>query len=164
MTGIGPAEPVNSPKEDGSHDIIGIDAPRLTDRVAAHWTTLPPRARRTALAAGAACLTAAAALLLAPTGTPDRDDRPPPVPWPANVTTWHYLGLAQLPASPETSHSPTPRTTHGRLRFAVAVTAAPRHPPSHRRRLPRTPRPHHPRARLHRATPEQPTGSPCRYP
>lgn len=112
MSGIGPVEPVDSPEADASYEIIGGDPPRLTDR----WHALSPRARRAALAAGAIGVAAAGVLLLPPTRTPDRAEPPEPVPWPANVTEWRYLGLAQTVNSP---------TTSGFFRFAVTVDSGP---------------------------------------
>ncbi|WP_043675146.1 hypothetical protein [Streptomyces xylophagus] len=109
MSGIGPVESVDSPELDGSYDVIGGDAPRLTDR----WHALPPRARRAALAAGAVAVVAAGAVLLPPH---PRADPAPPVPWPANVTEWRYVGLAQTTDSP---------TTTGYFRFAVTVDGGP---------------------------------------
>jgi hypothetical protein len=116
MTGIGPIEPANSTETQDSYDVIGVDAQCLTDRLATRWTTLPSRTRTAALAAAAAATATAATLLLAPTGTPDRNQQPPPVPWPANVTTWHYLGLGATPG---------PQTPSGLFRFAVQVESGP---------------------------------------
>ncbi|MFJ5306040.1 hypothetical protein [Streptomyces sp. NPDC088350] len=109
MSGIGPVESVDSPEVDGSYEVIGGDAPRLTDR----WHTLSPRARRTALAAGAVAVAATGAVLLPPR---TRADPAPPLPWPANVTEWRYIGLAQTTDSP---------TTTGFFRFAVTVDSGP---------------------------------------
>ncbi|WKX08272.1 hypothetical protein [Streptomyces sp. NL15-2K] len=127
MTGTGPVEPVNSSETDDSYDIIGVDAPRLADRLTAwftgrlanQWTGPPPRARKAALTAGVVA-TAVCVLLLAPTGTSDRADPPPrPTPWPANVTAWRYLG----PTEPLTA--PTTDTKSGHFRFAVTITGGP---------------------------------------
>ncbi|MDQ1044626.1 hypothetical protein [Streptomyces sp. V4I2] len=115
MTGTGPVEPGNSPDSGGSYDVVGVDAPRLTDRLSARWHTFPPRTRKAALAS-ALTAAAAAGVLLAP--TPGGPDRPDPTPWPANVTTWHYLG----PATPTT---PTTPAAPGRFRFAVSVGKGP---------------------------------------
>lgn len=119
MTGIGPVEPVDSPDTGESHDVIGADGPRLTDRWSARWNALPPRAR-TALAATATALLTASLLL--PRALPeDPPPEPPaaPLPWPANVTAWRYLGPAGLPRTAGT------RPTSGRFRFAVDVDSGP---------------------------------------
>jgi len=113
MTGTGPVEPVNSSETDDSYDVIGVDEPRLTDRWGKRWNTLSPRTRKATLAATATAV-AATAILLAQ--GPAEPDRPNPVPWPANVTAWHYLG----PATPTNS-----RTTTGRFRFAISVDHGP---------------------------------------
>ncbi|ANS64546.1 hypothetical protein SLINC_2322 [Streptomyces lincolnensis] len=116
MTGIGPVEPVNSAETGESYDVIGADAPRLTDRLAQRWHGLPRRARQGVLAATAAAATAIGALVLAPDSNPAPPLPPRPVPWPANVTTWHYAGLAAPLNSAKTS---------GRYRFAVTVDSGP---------------------------------------
>ena len=41
MTGTGTVEPGNSPAADGSYDVLGVDAPRLTDHLSARWNTPP---------------------------------------------------------------------------------------------------------------------------
>src|SRR5688572_13237100 len=115
MTGIGPVEPVNSSDPDESHDVVGDDAPRLTDRLGHRWAGLSLRARTAVLATALAAATAAAVLLIPPAFGPDRP-APDPAPWPANVTTWRYLGLA-------TPHKPG--ATSGRFLFAVAVDRGP---------------------------------------
>ncbi|MBC2905841.1 hypothetical protein [Streptomyces cupreus] len=115
MTGTGPVEPVNAPDADGSFEVIGADAPRLTDRVAQRWGALPPRARKSAVAAGLALLTAVGALLLAPDDPETREPLDLSA-WPADVTRWDYLGLAEHPNSP---------TTRGSYRFAVSVLRGP---------------------------------------
>lgn len=115
MTGIGPVEPVNSSDPDESQDVVGNDAPRLTDRLAHRWAGLSSRARTAVLATSLAAATAAAALLIPPALGPDRPAEPP-VPWPANVTTWRYLGLA-------TPYHPGAGS--GRFLFAVAVDHGP---------------------------------------
>ncbi|MEW2562784.1 hypothetical protein [Streptomyces griseorubiginosus] len=119
MTGIGPVEPVESPGAGESQDVIGGDGPRWADRWSAWWGGLPPRARG-ALAATAAALLAAG-VLLPRALTDDSPPEPPatPMPWPANVTAWRYLGPAGLPGTDGT------RPTSGRFRFAVDVTAGP---------------------------------------
>jgi hypothetical protein len=109
MSGIGPVESVDSPEVDGSYEVIGGDSPRLTDR----WHTLSPRARKAALAAGAVAVAAVGAVLLP---AHRQADPPPPVPWPANITEWRYVGLAQTTDSP---------TTSGFFRFAVTVNSGP---------------------------------------
>ncbi|WLW55838.1 hypothetical protein [Streptomyces sp. YU58] len=116
MTGIGPVEPVNSAETGDSYDVIGADAPRLTDRLAGRWNGLPRRARQGLLTATAATATAIGALVLTPGGDPAPTFPPRPVPWPANVTTWHYSGLAAPLNSARTS---------GRYRFAVSVDHGP---------------------------------------
>lgn len=73
MTGIGPVEPVNSAETGESYDVIGADAPRLTDRLAQRWHGLPRRARQGVLAATAAAATAIGALVLAPDSNPAPD-------------------------------------------------------------------------------------------
>ncbi|MDH6610759.1 hypothetical protein M2164_006394 [Streptomyces sp. SAI-208] len=120
MTGIGPVEPVDSPDSGESYDVIGTDGPRLTDRWGAWWCRMPPRARRITLATTAITLLAAAVLVprtLSAHPPPAPHDTP--VPWPANVTAWRYLGSAGLPAPPG-SHP-----TSGRFRFAVDVHGGP---------------------------------------
>ncbi|MFG2466507.1 hypothetical protein ACGFXB_13785 [Streptomyces canus] len=120
MTGIGPVEPVNSPETGESHDVIGADEARLTDRWASRWEKLSPRARRTALGTAAFTLLAAGLLLPRILADEHRTEVPDtPVPWPANVTAWRYLGPAGLP---ETSGA---HPTSGRFRFAVDVHSGP---------------------------------------
>ncbi|MFJ3421237.1 MULTISPECIES: hypothetical protein [unclassified Streptomyces] len=112
MSGIGPVESVDSTDVDGSYEVIGGDSPRLTDR----WHTLPQRTRRTALAVIAAGAAAVGAVLLPPVHDDRQSDPTPPVPWPANVTAWRYVGLAQTTDTP---------TTTGFFRFAVTVDSGP---------------------------------------
>ncbi|MER7562626.1 hypothetical protein ABTZ93_06610 [Streptomyces sp. NPDC097941] len=120
MTGIGPVEPVNSPETGQSHDVIGADQARLTDRWAARWERLSPRARRTALGTAALTLLAAGILLPRVLADEHRAELPDtPAPWPANVTTWRYLGPAGLP-QPSGTHP-----TSARFRFAVDVHSGP---------------------------------------
>ncbi|MFJ8778873.1 hypothetical protein [Streptomyces sp. NPDC102476] len=120
MTGTGPVEPVNSPQAGENHDVIGTDEARLTDRWTSRWEKLSPRARQAALGTAAFTLLAAGVLLprlLADehrTAVPDT-----PVPWPANVTAWRYLGPAGLP-EPTGTHP-----TSGLFRFAVDVRSGP---------------------------------------
>lgn len=116
MSGTGPVEPVDSPETEDSYDVIGVDGPRLTDRWTAHWAGLPARTRKTTLATGV--ITAIAAAVLVPHAlTPDHTDTlENPVPWPANVTAWHYLDSAPPAGSQATS---------GRFRFAVSVHNGP---------------------------------------
>ncbi|MDV9172010.1 hypothetical protein R6V09_18055 [Streptomyces sp. W16] len=111
MSGIGPVEPVDSPETDASYDIIGGDSPRLSDR----WHSLTPRARKATLAAGVIALAATGVVLLPRSHTP-RPAPPQLAPWPANVTQWRYLGLAQTTDFP---------TASGFFRFAVSVNTGP---------------------------------------
>ena len=134
MSGIGPVEPVNGPEADESHDVVGTDAPRLTDRftngltdrlthqLTGGWGVLSPRTRRTVLATGVIVVSAAGVLLLPSAGTPDRADPPQPRPYPANVTSWEYLGRAVAPGAPA---PPDSRATSGLFRFAVSVDHGP---------------------------------------
>ncbi|MET7731835.1 hypothetical protein ABZT02_10730 [Streptomyces sp. NPDC005402] len=120
MTGIGPVEPVDSPDSGESYDVIGTDGPRLADRWSARWRSMPPRARRATLTTTAIALLAAAVLVprtLFEDHHPEPDHTP--VPWPANVTAWRYLGPAGLPETPGT------HPTSGRFRFAVDVHGGP---------------------------------------
>ncbi|MFK4102335.1 hypothetical protein ACI2L1_20090 [Streptomyces sp. NPDC019531] len=120
MTGIGPVEPVNSPETEKSYDVIGADEPRLTDHLSTRWKRMSPRARRTTLATTVTALLAAGVLLphtLSQNPPPKPKDTP--VPWPANVTAWRYLGSADLPETPGT------HPTSGRFRFAVDVQHGP---------------------------------------
>ncbi|MEU9169485.1 hypothetical protein AB0D34_17030 [Streptomyces sp. NPDC048420] len=120
MTGIGPVEPVDSPETGDSYDVIGADEPRLTDRWNARWGRMSPRARKATLTTTAIALLAAGVLLpraLSEDRHPEPQDTP--VPWPANVTAWRYLGSADLPEAPGT------RPTSGRFRFAVDVHSGP---------------------------------------
>lgn len=114
MSGIGPVESVDSPETDGSYEVIGGDSPHLTDR----WYALPQRTRRAVLAAAAVAVVALGAVLL-PLHDRRQDDPAPPVPWPANITEWRYIGLAQTTDTP---------TTTGFFRFAVTVDSGPPSP------------------------------------
>ncbi|GAA3791490.1 hypothetical protein GCM10022403_026940 [Streptomyces coacervatus] len=116
MSGIGPVEPVNTAETDDSYDIIGADAPRLADRLTARWHTLPARTRRTALATAVITLSTIAILLAPTAGSPDHADPYTPMPWPANVTEWRYLGTA----APLNSHA-----TSGLFDFEVSVDNGP---------------------------------------
>ncbi|MEU6251686.1 hypothetical protein [Streptomyces sp. NPDC047043] len=116
MSGIGPVEPVDSAEASESYDVIGTDAPRPTDRLARRWRTLSPRARRTTLAACVIAASTLAILLVPPAGSPDNAVPPDPMPWPANVTGWRYIGLAE---------SLNSHTTRGLFRFAVTVDSGP---------------------------------------
>ncbi|MFI0513251.1 hypothetical protein ACH3Y9_19640 [Streptomyces sp. WSLK1-5] len=120
MTGIGPVEPVDSSDSGASYDVIGTDGPRLTDRWSAWWRRMSPRARGITLG-GTAIALLAAAVLVPRTLSADRRPAPEhtPVPWPANVTAWRYLGPAGLPEPPGS------RPTSGRFRFAVDVHGGP---------------------------------------
>ncbi|MET7684927.1 hypothetical protein [Streptomyces sp. NPDC005423] len=112
MSGIGPVEPADSAETDASYEIIGGDSPRLSDR----WDTLPARVRGAALAVGVIAVAAAGVVLLSPSHAPVHAAPPAPVPWPANVTEWRYVGLAQTTDSPRAS---------GFFRFAVTVQSGP---------------------------------------
>lgn len=120
MTGIGPVEPVDSPETGESYDVIGADGPRLTDRWNARWGGMSPRARRATLVTTAIALLAAGVLLPRALSEDRRPEpRDIPVPWPANVTAWRYLGPAGLPQPPGS------RPTSARFRFAVDVRSGP---------------------------------------
>lgn len=121
MSGTGPVEPANSTEGEQSRDVIGSDAPRPSDRLADRWSRLSPGRRRAVVAAVAIALAAASAVALPQALTPDRHPRPheptpAPTPWPANVTAWHYLGLAEPLNSPGKTD---------RFLFAVTVDAGP---------------------------------------
>ncbi|WP_328870629.1 hypothetical protein OHT76_11250 [Streptomyces sp. NBC_00287] len=115
MTGTGPVEPVNPPDADESYEVIGVDTPRLADRLAARWAGLSTRTRAAVLATGLAGLAAAGALLLSPDDPEPRDPLDLSA-WPVNVTRWDYLGTGSTANSPATS---------GRYRFAVSVLRGP---------------------------------------
>ncbi|NEA65952.1 hypothetical protein [Streptomyces sp. SID12488] len=112
MTGIGPVEPVNSPDAQETYEVIGADTPRFTDR----WRALSPRVRRAVL--GTVALAAATAGVIV--ALPPKPSTPPTtlaaVPWPANVTTFRYTGLAATFDS---------APTNGLFRFAVTVQGGP---------------------------------------
>ncbi|MCI3270459.1 hypothetical protein [Streptomyces cylindrosporus] len=112
MSGIGPVEPVGSAGSGDGRDVIGADAPRLTDR----WPAVSPRVRRNALGAGVIAAVTAVALLAPQAGSPDHARPPEPMPYPANVTDWHYLGLGAPLGS---------RATAGSFRFDVSVDSGP---------------------------------------
>ncbi|MFI6010511.1 hypothetical protein ACIBAG_17125 [Streptomyces sp. NPDC051243] len=114
MTGIGPVEPVNSPETSQSHDTIGTDAPRLTDRLGDFWAGLSTRTRTTAVATAVAGAVAAGFTLIPQVS--GESEPPTSAPWPANVTTWRYLGFA----APHNSGA-----TSGRFHFAVTVDHGP---------------------------------------
>jgi hypothetical protein len=112
MTGIGPIEPVNSADTQETYEVIGADTPRFRDR----WQAQSPRVRRAVVGAAALGATAAAVIAFlppepsAPTRTLVR------MPWPANVTTFRYTGLAATFDSAPAS---------GLFRFAVTVHSGP---------------------------------------
>lgn len=112
MTGIGPIEPVNSADTQETYEVIGADTPRFRDR----WQAQSPRVRRAVVGATALGATAAAVIAFlppepsAPTRTLVR------MPWPANVTTFRYTGLAATFDSAPAS---------GLFRFAVTVHSGP---------------------------------------
>ncbi|WP_406127532.1 hypothetical protein OIE52_14520 [Streptomyces canus] len=120
MTGTGPVEPVDSAETEESYDVIGVDGPRMTDRWSARWKRLSPRIRKATLGTAATALFAAG-ILIPRTLSGDERTQPPtdPVPWPANVTAWRYLGPAGLP---ETVGA---HPTSGRFRFAVDIRSGP---------------------------------------
>ncbi|NEB01560.1 hypothetical protein [Streptomyces sp. SID13726] len=120
MTGIGPVEPVDSTDSRESYDVIGADGPRLADRWSARWDRMSPRARTATLVSTAIGLLAAAVLVpRALTEDPRPEPAVTPVPWPANVTAWRYLGPAGIPTPPGAP------ATSGRFRFAVDVHSGP---------------------------------------
>lgn len=100
MTGIGPVEPVDSPGSEENCPTVGSDRTRLAEHWSARWARLSPKTRKAALGAAAIALVAAG-ILVPPALTPEDRAKPQetPVPWPANVTTWRYLGLA-TPTNP----------------------------------------------------------------
>jgi len=111
MSGTGPVEPVESAEPEHGDDVVGSDAPRLSDR----WTRLPAHTRRAVLGTAAACaLTGGLLLLPAPRSTaPPEPDLPP---WPANVTEFAYRGVA---------HRATAASPVGAFRFEVTVRLGP---------------------------------------
>jgi len=134
MSGIGPVEPTDAAdftdptgpthaaRVHQSDDVIGDNSPRLSGR----WSALPPRIRRTVLAAATVGALAAAILLTpsplgtSPTPPPEGPSPapfpPPPTPFPANVTSFAYTGTANTNESDATS---------GSFRFAVSVRKGP---------------------------------------
>ncbi|MGW2555815.1 hypothetical protein [Streptomyces sp. NPDC001635] len=110
MSGIGPVEPVEPAESERGHDVVGSDAPRLSDR----WNRLSSRTRTAALGAAALGVTAALLFLPAPpSAAPRKPDLPP---WPANVTSFSYAGVARraTPASPVAT-----------FRFDISVRSGP---------------------------------------
>ncbi|MFI1485848.1 hypothetical protein [Streptomyces sp. NPDC020747] len=137
MSGIGPVEPTDTADFTGptgptgpigtarvhqADDVIGDNSPHLYGRLSA----LPPRIRRTVLAAATAGALAAAILLTpSPLGTsppppPDEPSLapflPPPTPFPANVTTFAYTG---------TANTDDPDATSDSFHFTVSVRDGP---------------------------------------
>ncbi|WP_203730248.1 hypothetical protein [Streptomyces sp. SID12501] len=112
MTGIGPVEPVNSPDAQETYEVIGADTPHFTDR----WQALSPRVRRAVLATVALAAATGGVIVL----LPPKPSTPPSAltatPWPADVTTFRYTGLAATFDSAPTS---------GLFRFAVTVHSGP---------------------------------------
>ncbi len=112
MTGIGPVEPVNSPDAQETYEVIGADTPRFTDRLAGPVAAL----RRAVLGTVALAAATAGVIVL----LPPKQSTPPTtltaVPWPANVTTFRYTGLAATFDS---------APTNGLFRFAVTVRGGP---------------------------------------
>ncbi|WP_164836370.1 Tat pathway signal sequence domain protein [Actinacidiphila soli] len=106
MSGIGPLEP-----GDGTTDppeVIGSDAPRLSER----WAALPLRRRRTIAALAAA--TALGTLIGYGCATRPEPAAPPLVPYPAQATQVTYKGHGTDP--------PDQATRTFTLRFALTVT------------------------------------------
>ncbi|MDW4907905.1 hypothetical protein RB628_21775 [Streptomyces sp. ADMS] len=112
MTGIGPVEPVNSPDGQETYEVIGADTPRFTDR----WQALPPRVRRAVVGTAALAATTAAVIVVLPPVPSAPTNTLTPMPWPANVTTFRYTGLAATFDSAPAS---------GLFRFAVTVHSGP---------------------------------------
>ncbi|ELP63978.1 hypothetical protein ACKI1I_09790 [Streptomyces turgidiscabies] len=112
MTGIGPVEPVNSPDAQETYEVIGADTPRLAER----WQALSPRARRAAVGAAALGATAAAVIALLPPEPSAPARTLVAMPWPADVTTFRYTGLAATFDS---------APANGLFRFAVTVHSGP---------------------------------------
>jgi hypothetical protein len=112
MTGIGPVEPVNSPDAQETYEVIGADTPRFTDR----WQALSPRLRGAVLGTTALAATTATVIALLPTEPSAPTSTLTPMPWPANVTTFRYTGLAA-------TFDSTPAS--GLFRFAVTVHSGP---------------------------------------
>jgi hypothetical protein len=109
MSGIGPLEP-----GDGTTDppeVIGSDAPRLSER----WAALPLRRRRTIAALAAA--TALGTLIGYGCATRPEPAAPPLAPYPAQATRVIYKGFDTDP--------PDRATRTFTLRFAVMVTEGP---------------------------------------
>ncbi|MGY1501641.1 hypothetical protein ACW4TU_34510 [Streptomyces sp. QTS52] len=112
MTGIGPVEPVNSPDAQETYEVIGADTPPITDR----WRALSPRVRRTLLGTAALAAATAGVIVLLPPEPSAPTSTLTAIPWPANVTTFRYTGLAATFDSAPTS---------GLFRFAVTVQGGP---------------------------------------
>ncbi|WP_405815669.1 hypothetical protein OG241_14080 [Streptomyces sp. NBC_01390] len=112
MTGIGPVEPVNSPDTQETYEVIGADTPRFTER----WQNLSPRARRAVVGAAALGATTAAVIALLPPEPSAPTHTLVAMPWPSNVTTFRYTGLAATFDSAPAS---------GLFRFAVTVHSGP---------------------------------------
>lgn len=111
MTGIGPVEPVESTGPVPGDEIVGDDAPRLSDR----WTRLPFRTRAAALGAAAA-LGVTGTLLLLPAPPPTAPPEPALPPWPVNVTDFAYAGVG---------HRATAASPVGTFRFDISVRNGP---------------------------------------
>ncbi|MHC3468670.1 hypothetical protein ACYF6T_08145 [Streptomyces sp. 7R007] len=116
MSGVGPVEPGGTGGVGGGGDVIGSDAPRLADRLGRRRRWVPRRVRRALLAALVVGAVAVGVLLLPTAGAPDRAEPPEPLPYPANVTRWGYLGLAEPIGAHDTS---------GLFRFAVSIDYGP---------------------------------------
>ncbi|MFC7216632.1 hypothetical protein ACFQLX_00370 [Streptomyces polyrhachis] len=94
--------------------MIGSDTPRFGDRLGARWSALPPRRRRTLLAALVLALLAAFAGQYAASRP---EPLPPPAPpWPFQSTQFRYLGLTSQPADPARDFA---------MRIAVTVIKGP---------------------------------------
>jgi hypothetical protein len=111
MSGTGPVEPVEPSGPEPGRDVVGSDAPRLSDR----WTRLPAHTRRVTLGAVAA-LAVTGALLLLPARSATAPPEPALPPWPVDVTEFSYAGVA---------HRATTAAPVATFRFDVSVRDGP---------------------------------------